>query len=131
VALKDEVYVRPFPEVSKGKWQISTSGGSCPLWSPDGRELFYVSRDNSVMDVAVETKPTLHFGTPEILFKNTNFNPCSTTGYQWDIQPDGKRFLMMKPSGTATSTEAAPRPKITIVVNWFEELKQRVPVHVQ
>jgi serine/threonine-protein kinase len=62
-----EVYVRPFPEVDKGKWQISTSSGNSPLWSPDGRELFYLSDDNSVMAVAVETKPTLGFGTPRML----------------------------------------------------------------
>ncbi|MBP1624597.1 MAG: serine/threonine protein kinase, partial [Acidobacteria bacterium] len=42
------VYVRPFPEVDKGKWQVSTNGGSCPRWSPDGKELFYLSRENSM-----------------------------------------------------------------------------------
>ena len=124
--MKDEVYVRPFPDVSKGKWQVSTSGGSCPLWSPDGRELFYVSRDYSVMAVAVETKPTLSFGTPKVLFKNTNFNLSQGEGYQWDIHPDGKRFLMMKQPGATPST--AGGFKINIVLNWFEELKKRVPV---
>ncbi len=125
---KTEVYARPFPDVNKGKWQVSTSGGNSPLWSPDGRELFYFSEDNSVMSVAVETKPTLSFGTPKVLFKNTNVGFTVDGGTPWDISPDGKRFLMMKEAGAPSSTEVAPRRKITIVVNWFEELKQRVPV---
>jgi Tol biopolymer transport system component len=121
-----EVYVRPFPEVDKGKWQVSTSGGSNPLWSPDGRELFFLSGGNSAMAIAVETKPVFNPGTPRTLF-HTNF--VSGTGMQWDISPDGKRFLMMKsPASGEVPTAAAPRPKINIVVNWFEELKQRVPV---
>jgi serine/threonine-protein kinase len=128
--LKDEIYVRPFPEVNKGKWQVSTGGGNSALWSPDGRELFYLSLDNSVMSVAVETKPTLRFGTPKLLFKNTNRAASQTSGITWDIHPDGKRFLMMKPAEAAPSTAAAPavRPKINIVLNWTEELKQRVPL---
>jgi Tol biopolymer transport system component len=130
VALKGEVYVRPFPEVNKGKWQVSTGGGNSVLWSPDGRELFYLSEDNSVMAVAVETKPTLSFGTPKMLFRSTNLGVTIGSGTPWDIHPDGKRFLMMKPPAptVAAPAAAAPRPKINIVVNWFEELKQRVPV---
>jgi len=50
-----EVYVRPFPEADTGKWQISTSGGTSPLWSPDGRGIVLSQHDNSVMAVAVET----------------------------------------------------------------------------
>ena len=124
---KNEVYVRPFPEVNSGKWQVSTDGGSSPLWSPDGRELFYLSNDNSVMAVAVETKPTLSFGTPKSLFKSIYAGATIGSGTPWDIHPDGKRFLMMKLPGAAPSTAAALR-EINIVLNWFEELKQRVPV---
>ncbi len=130
VALKGEVYVRPFPEVNKGKWQVSTSGGGAPLWSPDGRELFYLSEDNSVMAVAMETKPTLSFGTPRVLFRSMNLGIGMYNGTPWDIHPDGKRFLMIKPPASTGALPAAvgPRPKINIVVNWIEELKQRVPV---
>jgi len=126
VPMKDEVYVRPFPDVNKGKWQVSTSGGSGVLWSPDGRELFYISRDNSVMAVAVETKPTLSFGTPKILFRSTNLGPTASSGITWDIAPDGKRFLMIKEPQPTPSASSGPR-KINIVLNWTEELKQRVP----
>jgi Tol biopolymer transport system component len=120
---QNEVYVRPFPEVNKGKWQVSTSGGSSPIWSPDGRELFYISNENSVMATAVTTKPAFSLGTPKALFRSKYVSPNTTdSGTPWDIGPDGKRFLMIK-----SAADAGPR-KINIVLNWFEELKQRVPV---
>jgi serine/threonine-protein kinase len=122
-----EVYVRLFPEVNKGKWQVSTSGGNSPLWSPDGRELFNFTEDNTVMAVAVETKPAFNLGTPGKLFAGSFVNGVGE-GTPWDIHPDGKRFLMMKPPGVAPTAGAASRPKITVVVNWLEELKKRVPV---
>ncbi len=124
---RGEVYVRPFPEVDTGKWQVSTSGGSSPLWSPDGRELFYLTDDNSVMVVSVETEPTLSFGTPKSLFRSTCVGSTVGGGTPWDISPDGKRFLMMKEPPPARSAAAGPR-RINIVLNWTEELKQRAPV---
>jgi serine/threonine-protein kinase len=122
---KGEIYVRPFPEVNKGKWQVSTSGGDIPLWSPDGRELFYLSYD-SVMAVSVETRPTLSFGTPKTLFRLTYIAGNTYPGMPWDISPDGKRFLMIKEVGPTGKPAEAPR-KINIVLNWIDELKQRVP----
>jgi Tol biopolymer transport system component len=124
-----EIYVRPFPEANKGKWQISTAGGISPLWSPDGRELFYLSEDNSAMAVAVETKPALSFGTPKLLYKSAYQGFSIGSGTPWDVHPDGKRFLMIKPPrSTGAAPAASGQPRITVVVNWFEELKQRVPV---
>jgi len=131
---KGEIYVRTFPDVNKGRWQVSTGGGNSPLWSPDGRELFYRSGD-ATMAVEVETEPTFERGNPKILFRGTylsgNFLKTATT--PWDIHPNGKKFLMIKPAAPtgAAPTAAIPQQKITIVVNWTEELKQRVPVHVQ
>jgi Tol biopolymer transport system component len=126
---KNEVYVRPFPEVNKGRWQVSTKGGVSPIWAPSGRELFYFGEeDGSVTTVAVETGPAFSAATPKKLFsRSPYFAGGNTPGTPWDIQPDGKRFLMMKLPG-ATPTSAAGTRKITIVLNWFEELKQRVPV---
>jgi len=118
---KSEVYVRPFPDVNKGKWQVSTSGGEDPLWSPDGRELFY-RNGNSVMAVAVQTEVTFKYGKTEALFQGKYDST-------WDISRDGKRFLMLKALTSSTAGPAAEGPrKINIVVNWTEELKQRVPV---
>jgi serine/threonine protein kinase len=125
---RNEVYVRRFPEVNKGKWQISTNGGTSPLWSPDGKELFYLSEDNSVMTVAVETGPMVTFDTPKTLFQSTNVGFTLGGGTPWDIHPDGKRFLMMKPPGAVLLEDDNLHSKITIVLNWDVELKQRVPV---
>jgi serine/threonine-protein kinase len=122
---KDEVYVRPFPDVdSGGRWHISTNGGNSPLWSPDGSELFYIS-GYSVMAVSVETEPTFKHETPKTLF-------VTTTDYfgGYDIHPDGKRFLMMKFAAAPgdESADGSP-PKIKVVLNWFEELKEKVPTN--
>jgi serine/threonine-protein kinase len=121
-----EVYVRPFPEVDKGKWQISTGGGRDPIWSHDSRELFY-RNGNSVIAVDVQTEPTFNAGKPALLFQGAYFSGIANKGHIWDLSPDGKRFLMMKESEAATSTSSGPQ-KINIVLNWLEELKQRVPV---
>ncbi|HTY61373.1 MAG TPA: hypothetical protein VMG30_03880, partial [Acidobacteriota bacterium] len=113
------------------KWQVSSSGGGSPLWSPDGRELFYRS-GNATMAVEVETQPTFKRGNPKTLFQgtylSTSFQKIVTT--PWDIHPNGKKFLMIKPAAAAGAAPgaASPQPKIIVVVNWFEELKQRVPV---
>jgi len=120
--------VRPFPDVGGGKWQVSTDGGVWPLWSPDGRELFYRSEDK-FMAVPIKTEPTFSFETPSLLFQGSYVIPGNAFLSNWDISPDGKKFLMIKPSTVAgsESTSATPR-KINIVVNWFEYLKERVPV---
>jgi Tol biopolymer transport system component len=116
-----EVYVRPFPEVEKWKEKVSTNGGDLPLWSPDGRELFYRNGD-SVMAVAVQTQPTFKLAKAVRLFQNKNLQGG------WDIHPDNKRFLMVKPAAaTAQPTTSRTPDKINIVLNWFEELKQKAP----
>jgi Tol biopolymer transport system component len=122
---KTEVYVRPFPEVNKRKWPVSTGGGYSPLWSPDGRELFYYSGD-AVMTVPVETQPDFTPGKQRVLFRGSYYRPwAGADNIFWDIHPDGKRFLIVKESKPAAAE--VPR-KINVVVNWFEELKQRAPV---
>ncbi len=100
------------------------------MWSRDGRELFYRSED-AVMVVAVKTKPDLRLETPKILFRGTyaayTLKSYPDPSNTWDISPDGKRFLMIKGPESTASGGAGPS-KINIVLNWFEELKQRVPV---
>jgi eukaryotic-like serine/threonine-protein kinase len=119
-----EVFVCPFPEVDKGKWQVSSGGGETPLWSPTSREMFYRKGD-AVMAASFETEPTFKPGKNEVLFHGPYIVLGTNEGHPWDISRDGKRFLMMKESGT--SATGGPR-RINIVFNWFEELKQRVPV---
>jgi len=119
---KSEVWVCSFPDVNKGKWQVSTSGGNSPLWSPDGRELFYYDGD-AVISVQVKTEPTFKAGKSTVLFQGAYSGAAGADSTFWDISPDGKRFLMMKEAGTGAGE--GPR-KINIVLNWFEELKARV-----
>src|SRR5665213_2736905 len=116
---RDEIYVRPFPGPG-GKYQISAGGGTEPVWNPKGHELFFRSR-NKMMMVQVTTQPTFSAGEPKMLFEGPYvISPRSAADY--DVSPDGSRFLMLK------SADAAPRPEqINVVLNWFEELKQRVP----
>jgi hypothetical protein len=104
------------------------NNATVPLWAPDGRELFYRSGD-AIMAVLVQLDADFRFETPHSLFRGTYVSAdarIATFEYHpWDTSPDGKRFLMMKESEPAA--DAIPR-KIKVVVNWFEELKQRVPV---
>ena len=130
-----EVYVHSFPDINQGRWQISTNGGNSPLWSPDGRELFYCSGD-SFMAVEVETDPAFKAGKSAVLFKGAYLSSTSDIKYTlWDIHPDGDRFLLIKPPSVtaaepASQESAAIGPRqINIVLNWFEELKDRVPVN--
>ena len=122
-----QIFVRPFPEVDQGKWQVSVDGGQSPLWSPDGRELYYLNED-AIMVVEVNTEPTFSASKPKTLFRGDY-----VTGYEenpeWDISPDGKRFIMVK-RAAATNDDSATetRSQINIVLNWDVELKQRVPV---
>jgi serine/threonine-protein kinase len=118
---KFEVYVRSFPDVERGeRIPISTNGGTCPLWSRDGRELFYHNED-AVMAVSMETKPTFRPGIPKRLFAAKDY-----AALQWDVSSDGKRFLMTKEVRPSASSGQGFR-KINVILNWFEELKQRVP----
>ncbi len=126
-----EVYIRPFPDVDGMKSQVSTNGGCQPTWSRDGRELFYrgIKSDmHALMTVSVETEPALRLGRPRILFRSAAVNP---EGYwTYDISPDGKRFLMIKPlESTDDGPTGEEQREIIIVQNWFEELKERVPVN--
>jgi dipeptidyl aminopeptidase/acylaminoacyl peptidase len=129
---RNEVYVCTFPEVTGGKWQVSMNGGDSPLWSRDGRELFFRNGDDAFA-TTVRTDPAFRYESPKHLFKGAYVAAGFVLGAlelsPWDIHPNGKKFLMMKPlaSGSGPSERTGPR-KINIVVNWTEELNQRVPV---
>jgi serine/threonine protein kinase len=114
-----EIYVRPYPGPG-GKWQISTDGGGEPVWNPKGRELFYRNGDK-MMAVNVTTQGTFSAGKPTVLFEG-RYVPTPRSFQDYDVSPDGQRFLMLKPVEQAQSPD-----QINVVLNWFEELKQKVP----
>ena len=92
---KYEIYVRPFPSGEEAKEQVSTEGGSEPIWSGNG-ELFYRNGDK-MMVVDIKTEPSLSVGTPRLLFEGSfDTMPIPLTNY--DVTSDGQRFLMIKTS---------------------------------
>ena len=115
-----EIYVQPYSGPG-GKWQISTEGGTEPVWNPNGRELFYRNGDK-MMAVEVAPQPSFAAGKPRTLFEG-QYMPTLTMPPNYDVSPDGQRFLMLKPGEQA----AAAPTQINVVLNWFEELKRRVP----
>jgi len=114
-----EVYVQPYPGPG-GKNQISTEGGTEPVWNRNGRELFYRSGEK-MMAVDITTQPSFSAGRPKMLFQGP-YLPTFTTVPFYDVSPDGGRFLMISPGEPTT-----PHTQIVVVQNWFEELKQKVP----
>ena len=118
-----QVWVRPFPNVEQGQWQVSSDGGSRPLWERNSRELFYVSSDQQLMAVPVEAGATFSHGKAQALFDVRDNLPPGALFMAFDISLDGKRFLMLKREGPAEGTS------FVAVENWFEELKRRVPTN--
>ena len=120
-----EVYVRPFPAVDSGRWQISSEGGTRPLWSRSGRELFFLTPAYRMSVVAIQPGSSFTYGKAQPLFDATNYTYPSYPFRYFDISADGKRFLMIKNADVPTDT--VKRPTIVVVSNWFEELKSRLP----
>jgi serine/threonine-protein kinase len=122
-----EIYVQPFPNVDGGgQRQVSTAGGTQPLWSRKTKELFYVGANGTLMGVSVEAiGATWSNGTPTKLLEARYLTAGGASGGRtYDVSPDGKRFLMIK--GPATDTATTP-PAVILVQHWDEELKRLVP----
>ena len=117
---KYEIYIRPFPNVDAGRWQISTGGGTRPLWAPDGDELFYLTSSGELMTVPLQTSPTFSAGRPNLVLER-QYPVGESAGPNYDIGADGQRFLMIK------DDDSAQPPQLVLVENWFEELKALVP----
>jgi len=115
-----EIYVRPFPGPGE-KVPISTDGGNEPVWPRNGRQLFYREGDG-VMAVDVELKPTLSVGKPRKLFDKP-YERSIALWPNYDASPDGQRLLMVR-----RERQATPATHINVVLNWLDDLKQRLPV---
>ena len=120
------MFVRPFPAVDSGKVKVSSGGGFLPMWSRDGRELFYVTRvvdTPTLASVAVPVQPAtgspFTYGKRDTLFSLSPYLRGVTLSH--DISLDGRKFLMIK-----TMASTAPPPSLTVVSHWFDELRARV-----
>jgi Tol biopolymer transport system component len=120
---RDEVYVRPFPNVHQGRWQVSTTGATAPRWSKDGRELYYLATGTAgaalqitLTAVPVQTQPSFRTGAP------TDIGLVPTRG-GYDVAADG-RFLITSP--VSGSNADSTRPRIVVVQNWLNAAKARM-----
>jgi len=118
---RPEIYVQPFPGPG-GKWQVSTDGGTEPVWNPNGLELFYRSGKKMI---AVDTTPNPSFsaGNPHVLFEGEYLSPnYPQLGSDYDVSSDGHKFLMVKETARSASVQ-----QINVVLNWLEDVVRRVP----
>ena len=113
---RPEIYVRDLGATG-ARWQVSNGGGEEPRWSRDGRDLFYRD-DTRLMAVPVETRGRFEAGTAKVLVEGI-FNLRSDTGISYDVEPDGRRFLMVRSAG---SDEA--RSSVRVVLSWLDELRR-------
>jgi eukaryotic-like serine/threonine-protein kinase len=113
-----EVYVVPFPDAKAAKWPISNGGGSEPVWAHNGHELFYRSAAGKMMSVEFSGTPTFSTTGARVVFDAREYLVGASHRF-WDISRDDQRFLMVKPS------ESASGQMIVVVENWFEELKAK------
>ncbi len=122
---RDEVFVRPFPEVDGGKWQVSTEGGISPVWANNGRELFFVNPETRELVTAeFATSPTFRRLRLETLFtipSSYSLNPTGNSDF-YDISPDDERFLMARRQGREEEASL-----FVLVLNFFEELRRVGP----
>jgi Tol biopolymer transport system component len=123
-----EVYVRPFPgEASSGsgKWQISAGGGFHPIWSRDGRELFYQSLDNRIMVSTYTARADSFAADKSRLWSDTQIFDPNLIAWMLDLAPDGKRFaVILRPDSTG---EQKGSVHVTVLLNFFDELRRRLP----
>jgi serine/threonine-protein kinase len=118
-----EIYVRPFPAIGDGQWQVSTGGGVQALWAPGGRELFYRTPDGGLTSVRVTPESsTWTAGAPAPIFPGPYYLGGPNVSRQYDVTPDGQRFVMIK-EGSETDFQRA----IVVVQHWFEELRRLAP----
>jgi hypothetical protein len=112
-----QVYVRPYPNLDDGRWQVSTNGGMNATWSADGREIYY-RNGTKMMAVAVETEPAFRPGRPRELF-DADYFIAPDRSVQYDLEyPSRERFLMIKELPDTRTT------RLIYVENWFEELER-------
>jgi len=120
-----EIYVEPFPPTGS-KYQITTTGGMSPLWSPDGKQIFYIGitgPQRQLSSVDVHVQPSFGFANPTKL-PIGRIATRPTMNRPYDITPDGKEFLIVYRDSNAF--EAPAQRQIRITLNWLEDLKRRV-----
>jgi Tol biopolymer transport system component len=112
-----QIVVRPFPSLHSGQWIVSTGVGRTPVWSGDGRELFYRTEDGAVMAVPITTSPKFKHDPPVRVVSPVNTLRDWASGPTYAVSPDGRRFLFIK------APELDIR-SLNVVLNWDLEVRK-------
>jgi Tol biopolymer transport system component len=116
---RDEIQLRTFPD-AQNRLIVSTGGGHSPRWRRDGKELFYVAADGTVMAVAISHNPWRVDAVTPLFQAPPGFNTLTATGRRgpapWDVTPDGQRFLFVAP------VQSGSQSQFTVVLNWQTSL---------
>lgn len=124
---QDEIYVRPFPAVSDGRWQVSNGGGQHPMWARDGRELFYTdAKAQALMTAPINATGSFGSGNATKIVDMRSYN-IAPTARPYDLSLDGLRFLVIKNGELDDRSATTTSVTMAVVLNWFEELKAKVP----
>ena len=112
-----EVYIKDFPR-GENRWQVSTNGGSHPIWSKKGDRIFFLNGE-ALMEVEVISQNPLTLGAPHVMFTGSGATFMRTRGF--DVSADGNRFLTVQQVESSGSSTAL----LTVVENWFAEFKDK------
>jgi serine/threonine-protein kinase len=113
-----EIYLRPFPDVRRARWQVSVAGGMAPAWRADGREIYFVG-SGRLTAMPFEDGPTPRLGAPVPLFAlDAGDGPV---GPLYEITDDGARFLLL---GPAAPDPVADRPQVWLIQHWRTALER-------
>jgi serine/threonine-protein kinase len=121
---RNEIFVRPYPEVEAGRWQISTGGGTHPAWSPAGGEIFFQALGGkfTLMSVPFTDAGNFEAGTPREVFSGPYY---SGIGRSYDVSPDGRQFVVLR--DRAAAGDGGPPARVAVVLNWTDELDRLLP----
>ena len=129
-----QLFALPYPIGSQGRRTITIDGGRAPIWPRLGNQLFFRSDFGGsalIQAIPIQTDPTLVRGNPLEAFELPGSGPfLSVNGIpQYDVTPDGARLLMSIPASLVTATEDGDDyRRVNVILNFFEELKERLPV---
>ena len=118
-----EVYVRPYPNVDAGRWQVSQAGGGSPHWSHTGRELFYQNGAKALVAVAVVPGVTFTLGAQVTLFTTSGFTGAGGNFLHYDVAPGDQRFVLFRKATENGDVKVDP---LVQVVNWGVEVRAKL-----
>ncbi len=119
------MFIRPFPDTDRGKWQVSDGGAFAPVWGHTGPHLYFVNQDRTMMQATIDPGPPFSITAVEPLFElPTGVSIQVVQGY-FDVTRDDQRFVMRR-QAQATGDDERDTRQLVSVQNWFTELQERL-----